>query len=140
MEKKVQETGALKMEQSPSKISSLFITNTLKENKLLSIDTDCSHSGQWVVECAKCLDEMRIGACGHQTREQGILIKVYASCQPHQKATSGSYVIQEGIVYNETRNRIAVVTNKKLSDAQTTYGCDFTRTKCLQLEGPTSPC
>ena len=83
---------------------------------------------------------MRIEACGHQTREQGILIKVFVSCQPHQKATSGSYVIKEGIYYNETWNGIVVHSHKKLSDTQTTYGCDFTRIRCLQLEGPTSPC
>ena len=114
--------------------------NKYLKGKLLYITTDCSYSGQWVVECAKCLDEMRIGACGHQTREQGILIKVFASCQPHQKATSGSYVTQEGIYYNETWNSIGVYSNKKLSDTQTSYGCDCTKTKCLQLEGPTSPC
>ena len=114
--------------------------NKYLKGKLLHIVTDCSYSGQWVVECAKCLDEMRIGACGHQTREQGILIKVWASCQPHQKANNGSSVIQEGIYYNETWNCIGAYYNKRLSDTQTTYGCDFTRTKCLQLEGPTSPC
>jgi len=114
--------------------------NKYLKGKLLYIVIDCSHSGQWVVECAKCLDEMRIGACGHRTREQGILIKVFASCQPHQKATSGCYVIQEGIEYDETWNSIAVYSNKKLSDTQTSYGCDFTKTRCLQLEGPTSPC
>jgi len=114
--------------------------NKYLKEKLLYIITDCSYSGQWVVECAKCLDEMGIGACGHQTREQGILIKVWASCQPHQKATSGSFVIQEGIYYNELWISIAVYPNKKLSDTQTTYGCTFTETRCLQLKGPISPC
>ena len=114
--------------------------NKYLKRKILSIYNDCSYSGQWVVEYAKCLDEMGIGACGHQTREQGILIKVWASCQPYQKATSGSYVVQEGIHYHETWNSIAVWYNKKLSDTQTTYGCDFTKTKCLQLKGRTSPC
>jgi len=118
------------------------LCNKYLKGKLLSIITDCSYSGQWVVECAKCLDEMGIGACGHQTREQGILIKVWVSCQPHQKATIGSFVIQEGIDYHEPWNCIAVYPNKKISDTQTTYGCDFTKTRCLQLimKGPTSPC
>ena len=29
---------------------------------------------------------------------------------------------------------------KKLFDSQTTHGLDFTRIKCMQLEGPTAPC
>jgi len=85
--------------------------NKCLKGKLLCIITDCSYSDQWVVECAKCLDEMGIGACGHQTRKQRILIKVLASCQPHQKVTSGSFVTQEGIYYHEPWNSIA---NKKL--------------------------
>jgi len=42
---KVQETGALKMEQSPSKISSLFTKNILKESYytlLLTVATQVS--------------------------------------------------------------------------------------------------
>jgi len=116
--------------------------NKYLKGKLLYIITDCSYSGQWVVECAKCLDEMGIGACGHQIREQGILIKMWVSCQPHQKATSGSFVIQEGIYYSEPWNSIVVWYNKKLSVTQTTYGHDFTKTGCLQLimKRPTSRC
>ena len=112
--------------------------NKYLKGKLLYVYTDSSYSGQWVVECAKCLDEMGIGACGHQAREQGVLIKVYASCQPHQKATSGSFVMQEGIQYYETWNGIAVHRNKNLSNTQTTYGCSFTDTTCLKTH--TSPC
>ncbi|XP_065903617.1 uncharacterized protein [Dysidea avara] len=108
------------------------------KGKLLYIATDCSYSGQWVVECAKCLDEMAIGACGHKTREQGILIKVWASCQPHQKACCHSFVIQAGIEYLEIWNSTVAYYNKKLSNTQTTYGCDFTRITCL--ENHTSPC
>ncbi|XP_065903666.1 uncharacterized protein [Dysidea avara] len=109
-------------------------------NKLLHIFTDCCYSGQWVVECAKCLDEMGIGACGHQTREKGILIKISASCQPDQKAATERYVNQRGFFYYAEYKGIGHYPNKRLSTTQTTYACDFTRTKCLQLEGPTSPC
>ena len=81
-----------------------------------------------------------IGACGHQTNERRILIKVLASCQPHQKATSGSYVAQEGIYYNTSAEKIHYHEFKQLSNTQTTYACDFTPPKCLQLKGLTSPC
>ena len=111
----------------------------LKE-RLLYIFSDCSYSGQWVVDCAKCLDEMGIGACGHEAIKHGILIKVFSTCQPSQKATLGSYVGQKGIYFNETDCSIWIHYGKNLSDSQTTYGLDFTRIKCLQLDGPTAPC
>ena len=111
----------------------------LKE-KLLIIDIDCCYSGQWVVDCAKCLDEMGIGACGHQAIKNGILLKVFASCQPNQKATIGSFVAHKGLLFNEEQCVMYAYSGKKLSDTQKTYGLDFTKIKCLQLEGPTGPC
>ena len=111
----------------------------LKE-KLLVIYSDCCYSGQWVVDCAKCLDEMGIGACGHQAIKHGILLKMSASCQPNQRATLGSFVAQKGIFFNEDDKGIHFFVSKKLSDTQTSYGVDFTKICCLQLEGPTAAC
>ena len=104
------------------------------------IISDCCYSGQWVVDCAKCLDEMGIGACGHQAIKHGILLKVFTSCQPNQKATLESFVAYKGIYYSEEDCGIWVYYSKQLSDTQTTYGVDFTKVNCLQLEGPTGPC
>ena len=100
--------------------------------KLLYIATDCSYSGQWVVECAKCLDEMGIGACGHQTREQEILIKVWASCEPQQKATFGAHMTQDGLMFDIYNKTIYHDNCKRLSNSQTTYGCDFTWPTCTE--------
>ena len=111
----------------------------LKE-QLLYIFSDCCYSGQWVVDCAKCLDEMGIGACGHQAIKHGILLKVFTSCQPNQRATLGGYVAQKGILFYEKDQNICFYSFKKLSDTQTSYGVDFTKIKCFQLEGPTAPC
>ena len=111
----------------------------LKE-KMLYIFSDCCYSGQWVVDCAKCLDEMGIGACGHQAVKHGMLLKVVASCQPNQKATLGSFVAHKGVYFNEEKCVIHFRTSTKLSDTQITHGVDFTKINCLQLEGPTRPC
>ena len=111
----------------------------LKE-KMLIINSDCCYSGQWVVDAAKCLDEMGIGACGHQAIKHGMLLKVFTSCQPNQTATIGNFVAHKGLYFNEAECVIYVYYNKKLSDTQNTYGVDFTKIKCLQLEGPTGPC
>jgi len=108
--------------------------------KILAIYTDCCYSGQWVVDCAKCLDEMGIGACGHQTMQKGIFIRVIASCEPNQKATIEHFVVQKGIKFNDHYKTLFFYHSKKLSGSQTTYTCDFTKVKCLQWEGPTAPC
>ena len=111
----------------------------LKE-KLLYIYSDCCYSGQWVVDCAKCLDEMSIGACGHQAIKHGMLLKVFTSCQPNQKATLGRFIAHKALFFEEEERVMIVSCNKKLSDTQNTYGVDFTTIQCLQLEGATGPC
>ena len=55
--------------------------------KRLSIISDCSYSGKWVRDCAKKLDEIGIPSCGHHTREQKILLKIFTACEENQEAT-----------------------------------------------------
>ena len=62
--------------------------------KLMSIVTDCCYSGQWTIDCAKTLDSLGIPPCGHRAREQGILVKVLASCQPDQKAAEPCHSVE----------------------------------------------
>ena len=92
------------------------------------------------MDCAKCLDEMGIGACGHQAIEQGIFIRVIASCEPNQKATVEFFLTREGITFHDHYKTLFFCHSKKLTNFQTTYTCDFTKVKCLQWEGPTAPC
>ena len=105
--------------------------------KLLYIYSDCCYSGNWVVDCAKCLDEMGIGACGHQAMQQNVLIKIFTSCRPNEKAKLQSYV-KDGVTFQD--NSLCCYTMKELSNSQTTYGCDFTRTFCMQIKGLSAPC
>lgn len=107
---------------------------------MLCILSDCCYSGHWVEDCAKCLDELGIGACGHQAIKHGMLLKVLASCQPNQKATLESFVTQKGIHFDDHDHKMRFYTFKKLSDTQSTRGIDFTEIRCFQLKGPTAPC
>jgi len=107
--------------------------------KLLYIFTDCCYSGHWVVELAKYLDDLGIGACGHQAREQGLLFKIVASCEPDQKAADGCFS-SGALGFDDDDKNITFATRRKLSESQNVYGCDFTHTMCYQLEGPTAPC
>ena len=110
------------------------------KGKVLAIYTDCCYSGQWVVDCAKILDEMGIGACGHQATQQGIYIRVVASCEPTQKAAVESFVVNKGIHFGRLHKTLAFFSSKQLSCFQTTYTCDFTIVMCLQLKGSDAPC
>ena len=108
--------------------------------KILALYIDCCYSGQWVVDCAKCLDEMGIGACGHQAKEQKIFIRIIASCEPSQKATVENFLLRKGILFHDHYKTLFFCSSKKLTNFQTTYARDFTMITCLQWEGPTAPC
>ena len=105
--------------------------------KLLYLYSDCCYAGNWVVECAKCLDEMGIGACGHQTIEEGMLFKVFTSCQPNQKAMLQRFV-KEAISFYDDSIHCYII--KEFSNSQIAYGCDFTQTMCMQTKGLSASC
>ena len=52
--------------------------------RILSVISDCSHSGSWIRECMIFLDEQGVRPCGHSAKEMDILIKIFASCHSHQ--------------------------------------------------------
>ena len=102
--------------------------------KLMFITTDCCYSGQWTIDCAKTLDSLGIPPCGHRARELGILVKVYASCQPDQKAAEPCYSV-EGVTVKDDGTQITY--NEKLTH-QTPTWCDATRLTCCR--GPDESC
>ena len=59
--------------------------------KPLYIVSDCCFAGKWVENAAVKLDELGIPSCGHHTREQEILLKVFASCRKNEKAALSAY-------------------------------------------------
>lgn len=85
-------------------------------------------------ECAKALDRLGIPPCGHRAREQGILLKVYASCQPDEKAAEPCYSVEAVTVGEEGT---PTFWGKQLSH-QTSLFCDATRLTCCK--GPDEPC
>ena len=66
------------------------------KHKLLYIISDCSYSGCWVQDMACMLDDMGIPPCGHHTREQGILLKLWTSCHFSEQETFMRFV-EEGV-------------------------------------------
>ena len=70
-----------------------------------------------------------------RARERGVLIKVYASCQPDQKATKSCYSMEAVTVDDDDGN--IVLFAKQLTQQRSEW-CDGTRLVCCR--GPDSPC
>lgn len=102
---------------------------TLFQGQMLCIVTDCCYSGQWVHRLAGILDKMRVPACGHQATERNILLKIFASCQPEQKAHDPCYSTT-GVYYNDKEEAILFPVRKQLQPDQTTCGLDTTKVCC----------
>ena len=98
--------------------------------RLLTIVSDCCYSGKWVHTCAETLDNMGIPPCGHKVREQGVMIRIYASCQPGQRAGDPCYSV-EGLEFSEEEQCVYFL-NKQLTESQTTLKGDFTRLVCCK--------
>ena len=97
--------------------------------KRLIIHSDCSYSGNWIKDCVKTLDDLGIPSCGHHTREQGILLKVFCSCGANEEATALCY-ITEANEFDETNKYVVTYPNKKLSLGQTTKLGNFIDIRC----------
>ena len=102
--------------------------------KVLTINSDCCYSGNWVKDCAKTLDRLGIPPCGHRAREQGILVKVFASCQPDQKATEPCYSM-EGVTVDNDRSLLSSA--KQLTQQRSAW---FAGTRLVCCRAPDSPC
>ena len=100
----------------------------------MTITSDCSYSGQWVRVCAKTLDSLGIPPCGHRARENGALVKVFASCQPNEEAAEPCYSIEAVRVQD---NGSIAVSSKQLSQHKSVR---FDSTRLVCCRGPHCPC
>ena len=103
-------------------------------DKVIIIQSDCSYSGQWVRECARALDSLRIPPCGHRARENGALVKVFASCQSDQEAAEPCYSIEAVTVKDDGSIGYSA---KQLTQQKPTW---FDSTKLACCREPDSPC
>ena len=103
-------------------------------SKPLYIHSDCCYSGNWVTDCAKTFDKLGIPPCGHRARERGFLIKVFASCQPDQKAAEPCYSM-EAVTVNADGS--TTTSAKQLTQQRSTW---FDGTRLFCCRGPNSPC
>ncbi len=117
----------------------IHLYNTTKiKGRVLTIVSNCSHSGSWVWECCRYLDEQGVRACGHSAAEKGILLKVFASCRPSEEANSLAFSVGGMVNYKNTGCLGHWVYNKELHESQHTLGFDFTELFCDKT--PLEPC
>ena len=102
--------------------------------KLLSLISDCCYSGHWVRDCAKTLDSLRIPPCGHRARENGALIKVFASCQPDEEAGEPCYSTEAVKIKDDGSIRQYA---KQLTHQKSAW---FASTQLVCCKDPDSPC
>ena len=100
----------------------------------MTIVSDCCYSGNWVRDSAKALDRLGIPPCGHWAREQGILVKVFASCKPDQKATEPCYSVEAVTVLDDG----TVLNNAMQLTQQRSAWFDGTKLVCCRT--PAFPC
>ena len=107
----------------------------LLRGHVLSIVTDCSHSGSWVRECMTFLDEQGVQPCGHSARDKEILIKVFASCLSHQVPRQLAFSVHACTNDKSTGKLMFCIqccphSDAKVADDQYTIGMDFTAIVC----------
>ena len=99
------------------------------QGKLLCLICDCCFAGHWIQRCGEALDSMGIGACGHQAREHGILIKIGTSCQSDQTASDTCFASNGVRLGSEGRLTFSIC--KDIGPTQTTFFMDFTKARCF---------
>ena len=110
----------------------------LLRGRVLTIISDCSHSGSWVRECMTFLDQQGVGPCGHKARDKGILLKVFTSCLSHQIPRQLAHSVYGckndkntgGMSFSKLHD--CIKPNAEVADSQHVRGSDFTVVKCGQ--------
>ena len=98
---------------------------------ILTVISDSCYSGKWVYACADILDQMGIPPCGHKTKKRGMLIKVFASCQPSQKAADPCYSL-DAVEIDRSDGYMSFWNYRKLRDKQQTFHANFTKLVCCR--------
>ena len=104
--------------------------------KVLSLVCDCSYSGKWRDECIRKYDEIGVGACGHFSKEQGIMVKMFTSCKSDQEAYEFWYP-QDNVEVDEEK-KFLIFWGKQLRSGQTPRSFASTTVRCKN--GRDGPC
>ena len=119
-------------------IAALYLE--LLRGRVLTIISDCSHSGGWVRECLRFLDGQGVKPCGHSMIDKKILLKLYTSCRSHQVPRRRAHAVH-GFTNNEATGELSfsskhgyTTQGAKIGPAQHVAGHDYTLVRCGQEE------
>ncbi|CAI8035371.1 hypothetical protein GBAR_LOCUS19859 [Geodia barretti] len=98
--------------------------------RVLTIVSDCSHSGSWVKQCYEFFEGQGIIPCGHHAVKKGILLKVFTSCRQNDTASVLRFSMQCIFVNKNTGGNINYNIPKKIGKMQQSSGKDFTTMLC----------
>lgn len=106
--------------------------------RVLTITSDCSHSGSWVRASMEFLDEQGVQPCGHSATKKGIFLKVYASCKSHETAAVSCFGLRTA---ENDKNTTRISYNFRDAPQPTQHPCgyDFTFYRC-KADKPEEPC
>lgn len=97
--------------------------------RVLTIVTDCSHSGAWVNACLGHLEASGVQPCGHSAKDRGILLKVYASCRPKESAAARCFFVR-GFENDPKNGGVFCYTDVEISESQHCFGVNTTEITC----------
>ena len=100
--------------------------------RVLTIVSDCSHSGSWVKQCYEFFEGQGIIPCGHHAVKKGILLKVFTSCRQNDTASVLRFSMQCIFVNKNTGGNINYNIPKKIGKMQQSSGKDFTTMLCVK--------
>ena len=109
------------------------------KSKVLTIFSDCSYSGKWVIACREFLDEVGVQPCGHSARKTGFLLKVRTSCK--------SFEIPHALLYSarclgsdKNTGILGFYSSYEVEQDQHTSDIDCTMVTCKNGASIEDPC
>ena len=107
----------------------ISLYNKLLRGHVLTIVSDCSHSGQWVRACCAYLDEQGVRPCGHSARDKGLLLKLFTSCRPGEITATPCFSVRT-MSNDKNTGMVIFYSKRELRDTQHSYTFDFTKVVC----------
>ncbi len=112
-------------------IMELYTRYLKPRGRVLTIVSDCSYSGSWVKEAMTFMKGQKVGPCGHQAKEKGILVKVIASCLANE--VPAELAFSTHCAKNNNDGKISYIIDfrsEEIHDDQHPSGIDFTAVQC----------
>jgi len=107
------------------------------KGKIMTVISDCSHSGQWVSPWTRYLEKNNIQPCVHSAKQKRTYLSLVTSCTGFETASS-LLMAARGFVKSSSGSNNVVLHKQTVSEGQHTQCC-ITTTKTCNADF-TAPC